>query len=268
MDIVKGYKPGAFCWVELATSDSDAAKNFYTQLFDWSFADHPVDENMVYTMLRIGEQDVAALYGMNEEQKSRGVPPHWNSYVSVTDADEIVEKTKSLGGTAHTDAFDVFDAGRMAQLADPTGAMFAIWQPNQHVGAKLVNQTGAFCWNELYTTDTEKAGAFYSGLFGWKANEQDMGEMGTYTIFMNGERMNAGMLKIVEQMGPIPPNWLVYFTVDDCDAAAEKAKSLGATTAVPPMDIQEVGRFSTLMDPQGAAFSVIKLNNQEAPEVM
>ncbi|MCG8603484.1 VOC family protein, partial [bacterium] len=217
-----GHKPGSFCWAELVTTDGDSAKQFYTELFGWNFSDQPVGEGMVYTMLQLQDKNVAALYQMNQEQESRGIPPHWNSYISVANADESVAKTKSLGGTAHTDAFDVFDAGRMAQLQDPTGATFAVWQPNKHIGAMLVNQPGTLCWNELYTNDTQKAGDFYTRLFGWAANEQDMGEMATYTVFNNGDRMNGGMMQITEQMGPIPPNWMVYFAVHNCDDSVEK----------------------------------------------
>jgi predicted enzyme related to lactoylglutathione lyase len=80
-----------------------------------------------------------------------------------------------------------------------------------------------------------------------------------YTSFMNGERPAAGMLQITEEMGEIPPNWLVYFCVADCDQTADKAKKLGANVVVPPVDIPEVGRFAVVMDPQGAGFAIIQL---------
>ena len=255
------YTPGTFCWVELVTSDGGSAKKFYTELLGLGFNDQPVGEDAVYTMLNKDGKNVAAMYQMNEEQKSRPVYPHWNSYVSVINADETTETVKSLGGTVLMEPFDVFDAGRMAMFKDPTGASFAVWQPNQHIGAQIGNEPGTLCWNELATNDTQKAGEFYSKLFGWK-NQTDGGTP-PYTMFMNGERMAAGMLEIQKEWGEVPPNWVVYFAVEDCDASAEKAKSLGGNILNPPTDIPEIGRFAVLNDAQHAAFAIIQLENPD-----
>jgi len=262
MKEVKEYAPGTFCWVELVTSDGDAAKKFYTEFFGWGFHDAPVGPDMVYTMLKQEDKDIAALYQMDEKQKTKGVPPNWNSYISVANTNEVAQKAKSLGGTILAEPFDVFDAGRMAQFQDPTGATFAVWEPRQHIGARTVNEPGTLCWNELATNDTQKAGEFYAKLFGWGSRLQEMGPT-TYTTFMNGERMAGGMLQMTEEWAEVPPHWMVYFAVEDCDASAEKAKTLGAEIKVPPTDIPEVGRFAVVQDPQGAVFSVIKLINPE-----
>lgn len=254
------YAPGTFCWVELATSDSEAAKKFYTELFDWTFTDSPIGPDMVYTMLKKDGKDVGALYKMMPEMASMGIPPNWLSYASTNNADETTQTAKSLGATVDKEPFDVFDLGRMAVLQDPTGAHFAIWQPGTHKGAGVVNVPGALCWNELMTTDTANAGDFYAGLFGWGKDVQNFGPM-EYTMFTNGDRPTAGMLKITPEMGPIPPNWLVYFAVDDCDARSQKAAELGATVMKPPDDIPGIGRFAIMIDPQGAAFAIIALEN-------
>ena len=83
-----------------------------------------------------------------------------------------------------------------------------------------------------------------------------------YTEFMNGDTHAGGMMQIGPHMGPVPPHWGIYFAVEDCDATFQQATSLGAQTIVPPMDIENVGRFSTIRDPQGAVFSIIKLTEQ------
>lgn len=254
------FAPGTFCWIELATTDSEAAKRFYTELFDWTFVDSPIGPDMVYTMLKFNGKDVGALYKMMPEMVSEGIPPNWLSYASVTSADESAEKVKSLGGTIRKEPFDVFDVGRMAVIQDPTGAVSAVWEPRKHKGAGIVNAPNSFCWNELMTTDSKKAGDFYAGLYGWGRDVMNMGPM-EYTMFTNGGRPGAGMLVITPEMGPIPPNWLVYFAVDDCDAKTQKANDLGAKTMKPPDDIPGIGRFSILIDPQGAAFALIKLDN-------
>jgi uncharacterized protein len=260
MSEVTSYPPGTFCWVELASTDAPAAKRFYTQLFGWSFTDNPAGPGMVYTMLTLDGKDIAALYQQREEERDQGVPPHWGSYVSVASADKTAKKATSLGGTVIAEPFDVMEVGRMAVIKDPTGAVFSLWQPKAHYGAKLVNEPGAFTWNELLTTDVERAKAFYTGLFGWGAETKQMGPI-SYTILSNGGRPNGGLMKIAEEWGPVPANWLVYFAVEDCDRAVEKAKGLKAKVTAPPMDIPEVGRFAVLQDPQGATFAVIKLLN-------
>ena len=256
------YKPGTFCWVELGTLGSEAAKKFYTELFGWDFTDNPMGPGMVYTMLKKNGKEVGALYELMPDMKEQGVPPHWMSYVWVTNADETAAKAKELGGTVLKDPFDVMTFGRMAVIQDPTGAVFSLWQPGTHKGAGLVNQPGSLCWNELLTTDTGKAADFYVGLLGWGKDVQNFGPM-EYTMFSNGERPAAGMFQITSDMAGVPPHWLVYFAVDDCDATVKKAGELGAATIKPADDIPGIGRFAIMQDPQGAVFAVIKL---EAPE--
>lgn len=250
------YAPGTFCWVELGTVDGEAAKQFYTQLFNWGFVDVPMGPGGVYTMLTQDGKEVGALYTMPSEMTSQGIPPNWLSYVSVASADESAAKATALGGTLFKEPFDVMDVGRMAVVQDPAGAVFAIWQAGTHRGIGLANVPNSLCWNELATTDSAKAGDFYTALFGWGKNVQQMGEM-TYTSFMNGERPAGGMY---EPPPPgVPPHWLAYFAVEDTDAMVTKANELGASTVMPAMDIPGIGRFAVLADPQGAVFAMIKL---------
>jgi predicted enzyme related to lactoylglutathione lyase len=115
----------------------------------------------------------------------------------------------------------------------------------------------------LGTNDTNRAAEFYTGLFGWTTKTQNFGPM-EYTMFQNGDRGAGGMYKLTPEMGPVPPHWLVYFAVDDCDAKVELASSLGAKVMKPADDIPGVGRFAILIDPQGAAFAIIKLTSPEA----
>jgi len=257
------YAPGTFCWIELGTTEAESAKKCYSGLFGWGFTDSPMGPSMVYTILKLDGKDVGGLYDMPSEMTSEGVPPHWMSYVSVKSADEAAAKAKSLGAKLMKEPFDVADVGRMSVIQDPTGAVFAIWQAGTSSGSGIYNVPNSLCWNELATPDTDKAGEFYTGLFGWSKNDKDMGSM-TYTLFVNGERRAGGMYKPTPEMGDIPPNWLAYFAVDDADAKVSKAKELGATIIVPPMDIPEVGRFAVIQDPQGATFGIIKLNNPPA----
>lgn len=258
MKEINEHTPGSFCWVELATTDHEAAKKFYCTLFDWEFFDSPAAPGMIYTLLQLEGKDVAALYKMDDAQKAQGVPPNWLSYVSTKSVEESMSKVQSLGGSVCAGPIDVMALGRLAILQDPTGATFAVWQPGKHIGARFVNEPRTFCWNELLTSDDGKATEFYSGLFGWGRKMMDFGP-GKYTVFQNGERPAAGMMKIPAEWGNVPPHWLVYFAVEDCEQSIQKATDLGAGVISPPQDVPGTGRFAILQDPQGASFAVIKL---------
>lgn len=256
------YAPGTFSWVELSTTDAEAAKKFYGELFGWSIVDVPIGEGGTYTMLQLEGKDVAALYQQGEDQQAQGIPPHWLSHVTVADVNITAEKVKSLGGTMVMGPFDVMTAGRMGVAQDPSGATFALWQPRDNIGAQLRDQPNTLCWNELATDDADKARDFYANLFDWSVEVEEFGPT-VYTTFSNAGRPNGGMLQMNEEWEGIPPNWMTYFAVEDCDASAEKAKKLGGTLTVPPTDIPPVGRFAVIQDPQGAVFSIIKMTNPE-----
>jgi len=247
-----GYTPGTFCWADLTTTDQDAAKAFYGGLFGWEARDMPAGEGVVYSMMQLDGRDVAAISPQPQQQRDAGVPPMWNSYVSVESADAAVERAKELGGTAHAPAFDVFQAGRMAVIQDPQGAYFLVWQPREHFGAALVNAPGALAWNELQSPDLDASVAFYASLFGWAM--QDAPGMETrYVTIRNGEANNGGM-RALDPPGT-PPGWLVYLGTEDIDAALVRVQELGGVNLAGPIDIQ-MAKFAIVQDPQGAVFAL------------
>ena len=184
-------------------------------------------------------------------------PPHWLSYVSVASVNEAAGRTKRLGGTVLMEPFDVLDVGRMAMVQDPTGAVLALWEPRRHAGAGVIGEAGSMCWNELATTDTARAGAFYESLLGWSAESRPMGTF-VYTTFSSDGATRGGMMAIAPSWGRVPPHWLVYFAVHDCDGSAALCQSLGGTACASHRPTSPgVGRFAVLADPQGAVFAVI-----------
>jgi predicted enzyme related to lactoylglutathione lyase len=250
------YESGTPSWVDIGTSDIPGAIRFYGELFGWEAEDQGADAGG-YHMLSLDGKHVAGL----GPQMNPG-PPYWTSYVSVADVDAVCERIGAAGGTVIVPPMDVFDSGRMAVAMDPAGAAFAMWQPNQHIGAQLVNEPGSLCWNELMTTDVEGSKTFYGTVFGWGARTSESPM--EYTEFLNGERSIAGMMaKPPTVPAEVPSNWLVYFTVSDCDAAVKQAEASGGSVSMPPMDIP-IGRFAVLQDPQGATFAVIALTGEPA----
>jgi predicted enzyme related to lactoylglutathione lyase len=246
------YRPGTFCWTDLTTTDQPAAKAFYSGLFGWEAEDMPVGEGVVYSMMRLGGKDVAAISPQPQQQRDAGVPPMWNPYVSVESADATAERAKELGGTAHAPPFDVLQAGRMAVIQDPQGAYFIAWQPRGHHGASLVNAPGALVWNELASPDFDGSSAFYSGLFGWTITPVE-GSSQPYLSIKNGDANNGG---IMQPMPPgVPPHWLVYFGAEDIDRALHKVDELGGNKMAGPIDIQ-IAKIAIVKDPQGAVFAL------------
>ena len=183
------HSPGTFSWTDLSTSAPDAAKRFYTALFAWEIDDREIPgDGGIYTMLLLGGKEAAALTAAQE-----GVPPNWTAYVTVASADDAAARAGELGGTVVAGPFDVGEAGRMAVIADPSGAMFAAWEPNDSIGAQVVNEVGAFTLSQLNTTDPERALEFYGELFGWRSEAVPGGELPYWGIY-NGDRLNAGMM--------------------------------------------------------------------------
>ena len=259
MAIVQKHTPGAFCWLDLGTTDAVEAKEFYTRLFGWEARDIPMGDASLYTMLSLQGQAVAALYQLSPEMKARGIPAHWLLYIAVENANEIAAKVGQCDGTIMGGPFDVMDVGRMVLLRDPQGAAVAAWQPKSHIGAGIIDEIGSLCWSELNTSDTLGAERFYTNVFGWGVKTGTMGT-GTYTEWLVGGKSSAGMMQILPEWGPVPPHWLAYLRVGNCEETVAKAVAMGAKNLVPPMDIPKVGRFAVIQDPQGAVFAVIALN--------
>jgi predicted enzyme related to lactoylglutathione lyase len=240
MTEVTRHPHGSFSWAELATTDTTGAKDFYTALFGWTFTDGPMGPGPedVYTRLQLEGKDVGALYPMMKEQRAQGAPPFWLAYVTVGSADEAAKKTRDLGGKVCADPFDVMDYGRMAILQDPTGATLAVWQAGTHCGAER---------------DAEKAGRFYTGVFGWTLKPDPQ-----YSEILREGTPIGGIMPTPPEMRGVPPHWGIYFMVKSCDASAQKAKSLGGSVQFGPQDIARVGRFAVIRDPQGATFSIFQ----------
>ena len=242
------HAEGTFSWTDLGTTDQAAATDFYTSLFGWDARDEPIPDGGVYTMASLGGRDVAGL-----STAPPGMPPVWTSYVTVEDADAAAAKASELGAGVMAGPFDVMDAGRMGVIQDPTGAVFALWQARDNVGAKLVNTHGALTLNQLNTPDPERASEFYSALFGWRIEPQAGGDVPYWGIF-NGDVLNGGMMQVPAE-GPAPPHWLVYFGHDDLDAAAQRIGEAGGVVIMPRTEVPG-GEIVVAQDPQGAVFGL------------
>lgn len=258
MTVTTMNPPGTFAWIELGTTDGPGAKEFYSKLFGWDVRDTPMGPEFTYYIFQVGGLDVAAMYQLMDDQLKMGVPPHWLSYVAVASADEAAAKVTSLGGTVISPPFDVGTHGRMALFTDLQGAHFAVWQAGDNPGIGKRGEPGALVWNELSSTDIKAGSEFYAKLFDWTTKVMNMPGM-DYTIFeREGQAQGVGGGMQITPSMPMPPNWMPYFAVSDCDGSASLAATLGATVLVQPTDIPGTGRFAVLRDPAGATFAILK----------
>jgi uncharacterized protein len=252
------YAQGTPNWVDLQTSDQDAAKTFYAGLFGWSYDDQPMPQGPVYSMAQLGDDNVAAIAPQPPEMAAAGAPPMWNTYIAVDSVDDAVAKVPAAGGQVAMQPFDVMGAGRMAFVLDPGGAPVGLWQADQHIGATLVNEAGAVGWNELITADPAGSVGFYQQVAGMTTSVMEMGD-DKYTLFEVDGAMVGGTTP--PQMPGTPNHWHVYFMVADADATAAKASELGGSVLVSPFDTP-VGRMAVVRDPQGAVFSIMQPSGQ------
>jgi predicted enzyme related to lactoylglutathione lyase len=127
----------------------------------------------------------------------------------------------------------------------------------------MSDSQGFFIWHELATTDVDAAVRFYEDVIGW-GSEAWHGEM-PYVRWMAGKDAVGGVAVLPEhaKKAGAPPHWLAYVKADDVDALTTKAASLGGKTLVAATDIPEVGRFSMIADPQGAALALLQPSSPE-----
>ena len=250
---------GRFIWYELMTADTKAAEAFYTSVVGWSASDAGMP-GMPYTIFARGEAMIAGLMAMPEAVRKQGGQPAWSGYIAVDDVDAAVERVRRLGGVVHMAPTEVPGVGRFAVAADPQGAVFLPFRPLPPPTPPVVpapGSLGTIGWRELYSSDWEKAFAFYSAMFGWtKDQAMDMGAMGTYQLFAtaDGQPAIGGMFNKPAQ---VPVDfWLYYFVIDEIDAAGERVKANGGKVVYGPMEVPGGAFIVQCLDPQGAMFAL------------
>ena len=260
MPKIESYKQGTPSWVDLSTSDQEAAKSFYSTVFGWDYEDNEVGEGQYYSMAQIGGSPAGAIATQQPEEAQQGIPPHWNVYITVDDIEAIAAKTQELGGTLLFGPMDVFEAGRMIAVQDSVGAVVMFWQPIQHIGAEVRDEHGALTWTLVLTTDKDATASFYSELLGIEAVKDAMPspDGGTvHQLAVDGEPV-ASIMNMPQQlldMG-VPPHWEVYFRVDDAQAACDATNANGGQVYMGPADMGPIGTIGYMQDPQGAQFGV------------
>ncbi|MGH3329179.1 MAG: VOC family protein [Streptomycetales bacterium] len=258
MSEVWSYPAGTPCWVDLGADDREAAMKFYGGLFGWEFEVGPPELGH-HTMCLLRGLPAA---GIGERPRADDgtplAPVAWTTFLATDDVDAAAARSAEAGGTVVMGPMDIVEEGRMAVVEDSTGAVFGLWEAHKHSGARIVNEPGALCWNEVATRDHEGAGEFYRTLFGYQLAPLDMPGPSYSTLEVAG-RSVAGILGMnASWPDAIPPHWMAYFDVADADVTVPLVRDLGGEVLRGPHD-SPYGRLAVINDPQGAVFSIIEL---------
>ncbi|MFI0780157.1 VOC family protein [Streptomyces sp. NPDC021212] len=253
-EVTAPYEPGTPCWIDLTASDQQAALDFYSGLFGWAGEIGPAEFGG-YTVCTLKDRPVAGVMAAQAMDDQPAPPTVWTTYFCSADAQATSEAISRNGGTVLLPVMDVMDLGKMMVAADPTGAVFGVWQAQEFPGAGIVNEPGTLVWNELNTSDREAASTFYAEALGIETTSME-GAEGYYGLTVNG-RTVGGLQSLREGVPPgTPSHWLVYFSVENTDRTVAKLSAEGGTVLKPPFDMV-AGRMALVQDPQGAPFAVI-----------
>ena len=243
---------GAPCWIDLFSSDTARAKDFYAGVFGWTTMD-PGPEYGGYFIFQKDGKAVAGCMGNSGEE---GQPDAWTVYLNTDDADRTAADAAKNGAQVHFEPMDVTENGRMTMLSDPGGAAIGVWQPREVKGFELRNEPGTAAWFELHTREYDKSVAFYRDVFGWDTHAMSDTPEFRYTTQGEGEAALAGIFQSDDLAEGAPGAWSVYFQVEDVDAALEKVVELGGTIERAAEDTP-YGRLATAADPTGTRFKLM-----------
>ncbi|MER5737962.1 MULTISPECIES: VOC family protein [unclassified Streptomyces] len=245
--------PGTPCWVSLMVHGIDATQEFYQALFGWQFVPGP-QQLGPYVRALLGGREVA---GIGQLPPDRHLSTAWTTYLATPDADETAESVRYCGGTVAVGPLDAGEAGRLVICADPTGAVFGVWEAEAHHGTALAGPAGTPVWNELLTYETATVGKFYRSVFGYEVEPVVSAHSDYATLLVDG-RPVASLHGVGEALPrDRGPHWMTYFEVDDADAAARLVAELGGRVLRPPRD-GTAGRLALVADPEGAVFTLVR----------
>ncbi|MDI5963703.1 VOC family protein [Streptantibioticus silvisoli] len=260
--ITTDFIHGSPCWMDLGAPDVENAVGFYGAVMEWTFEPYEGAANGYGAFSKDG-RTVGGVGELTED----GARSAWTLYFNTPDAEATAAAARQLGGTVRAAPADAAEMGRLAQLSDPQGGRFAVWQPGKDQGFELADVPGSLCWTELYTTDAAGAKAFYGELFGWTGTDIPMpgDEPGTYSILTpaggDDNRMHGGLMELPPEVLSLTGGtayWHPVFTVDDTDETVARVTANGGSIQMGPENGPGVGRLAVCLDPDGADFVVLK----------
>ncbi|MGI5200673.1 VOC family protein [Spirillospora sp. CA-108201] len=257
------FRPGEAVWVELCTTEPEAAGEFYGALLGWSVRQEKLGSS-TYRMCGVDGRDVA---GISDGGLHGGRPRGWLTYFAVDDIGAAADEAAALGGELVTAPRYLPAAGTGATVIDPFGAAFGLYQGEARAGVQLVNLPGALCWNELDTGEPQRSVAYYQALFHYGTESRSDTPTGRpYTVLTLGDVPVAGVLEMDNEWpNLVPSKWVTYFSVASLDEAVARAAELGGTPTVGPVDGPH-GPLHLVKDPGGHTVCLIQLEDGLRPD--
>ena len=246
------YRTGEPCWADLGTSDIDAARAFYASVLGWTISPGNPDFGGYAT----AEHEGALVAGLGPQMGD--APVAWLLYFATDDAQLMQGAIEGHGGTVIVPAHQVGDLGRLVIASDPTGAVFGLWEPGAMPGFGATGRAGAFAWCDLRSDAPDAAREFYGAVFGWEFGAVPMAGDEYTTFTAQGANGPAGGVGPMMGTEGVPSHWLLYFAVDDVDAAVASAVELDGTSLAPAFDTP-FGRMGPILDHAGAPLWLMTL---------
>lgn len=253
MPIIRAHAPGTPCWADLMTPNPGVAREFYGEVFDWTFEVGGADTGG-YTMCRLDNRTVA---GLGQLPTGTNYPTAWQVYFATDDVGQAVERALACGGQLMMPATPILNLGCLAVVSDCTGATLGLWQADQHIGAEVMHEPNSLTWCEINTRDRARAEAFYGRVFQLTSHQFGSHEYSTLHQSAPGSPALCGVLQMTSQWGEMASHWTVYFSVSHLKSATERITAAGGRLCYPPFETPR-GRLAIVEDPMGATFSIIE----------
>ena len=253
--------PGKIVWRDLLTHDVEGSKNFYGSLFGWEFeavgSASGLGSDSAYTLIRHnglligGMIDTVALNGRDDISQ-------WIVVMSVDDVGEAADSFAASGGEVITPPTDLRRRGRLSVVRDAEGALLGLLQTKDGDPIDKEPVVDGFLWDELWTSDVDRATEFYTGVTGLQVDqrhvERDQGEDVTYRLLMSGEAPRVGILpNPLPDLGPV---WVSYLRVESPTDIAMKVGALGGRVIVEPQARSIGGEVAFVAGPSGAGIAL------------
>jgi predicted enzyme related to lactoylglutathione lyase len=239
-------EPGEFVWHSLGASDLQASARFYEGLLGWRARRVAENALLLTRVARHGEEPVGSIVAV----AGAGLVPDWRPHLAVPALEAHLALAAARGGRL-VQGPEPGPLGRVALLADPTGALYGAVEPT---GPTPVHEiaAGRFVWHQLLTADQEAAVGYYGALAGWRRR----GPPGPHAFMGLGE-VELGAISQEPQAHPGRSRWIAYLQVDDLAAALRTAEAQGATLVVTPREVPPLGKLAIVEDPDGAQVGII-----------
>lgn len=257
-------------WVDLYTEDAATSQSFYSAVLGWRFRNrfslNPVLgdnaeealETRSTVLVMCGGRPSAEIIERSELFADMLVPSRWYPHLYTTDMLTTLRAVQRAGGCVVRGPHDRGTMATVATILDPTGAMLCLWQPKDQPGNTVGNNNGALAWMELKTNDVDAARRFYEQVFHWRPSVEPP-TISTATVSVHHTSFSTAIGPIagaIRSADDAMAYWSPSFAVPDLKAATTSALSHGALAVKPPYDLA-IGRQCTIVDPEGAEFSLL-----------